>query len=905
MGWQAFTCTGWRDTVFNPREVVGVRTWWQSLLKRNQIGSRPSTFVSWSRPRLECLETRLAPAIHTWTGASATSSNWSDAANWNGGAPSSSESEVALVFPVAARRENTDDIPNLTVQEIRFTGNDYVISGNQSIKLTGNITHFPEPSSTDTLNVNLIVDNMMFISIVYGATLRLGGVISGAGGLQIRQPSGPRQLGGTVILSGINTYQGPTEVPSGTLRMGVDNALPSTTAVTVMNPGSVLDLNNFNVSIGSLIAGITDLAKVAFGDEGRAKLTVGADNTSTLSGTVFSGKGSLIKVGTGTLQLSNLFCGVLEAITVNAGTLRVGGVTYANQYICTPTNGAVVKIASGATFQTSADAPIGPLAGAGNLFLTPFSAAAPALNLTVNIGPGQAGTFDGVISGAGSLTKTGEGTLKLTGRNTYSGSTTVSAGTLQAGAANTIPNASPLSVGSGATFDLNDFDQNINSISGAGNVRLGKGTWTTEDSGSTTFSGVISGTGSLVKIGTGLLSLTGTNTYAGATGVYAGTLQVGTASATGDVLPNSDVTIGPEGTLQGSGRVKSITTAGNVGSTPTGSVAVTGPCPENPTQSCTFPNPARGILLTSNAVFKPGSSFAVNIAGLVAGTGYSQLRVTGAASLAGSPVLKVTVGFHPIVGDTFTIIDTQRGIDGTFHGLPNGATITANNVTFRINYDSRVTLTVVPAPDANHRFVIQIYLDLLRRWPEPSGLSTWSTLLDNGTSRTDVVRAIEDSTEYRTLVVQSMYQSLLHRDGESDGVHLWVGFLDRGGSLERLREIFVSSPEYLQIRAGGTNSGFLDALYKDALNRGIDSNGRAGFGQALEAGNMSPAQVAAAVFESAEFRERSVGSIYQSYLHRDADSAGLQVFSELLKKGGLEQELIVLIIGSDEYFKRL
>jgi autotransporter-associated beta strand protein len=730
------------------------------------------------------LENRLAPATHTWTGASTTSSNWSDNANWTGGAPTSSESSVVLVFPAAARRTNTEDIAGLAIESLTFSANDYKVSGNQSLTVR-NIVADAGVTGTDALNVNLTLDRVQ----------------------------------------------------------------------------------------------------------------------------------------------------------------------------------ATVSTAAGATL-----------------------------------------TLSGVISGTLGLSKTGGGTLILSGANTFGGGLSIDLGTVQAGAAYTLPSAGGVSVASGSTLDLNDFNQTIAGLVGMGNVKLGRAILTTDGEVGPPvfgFAGVISGTGGLTKVGSGVLWLSGNNTYTGATTVNAGTLQV-----TGD-LSSSDVTVNYRAELRGSGTVKTITTAGSADVRPS---VLREPCRA---PGCTGPEFPATLGTALNAVFNPGSSFTVLLNGTSAGTDYSQLRSAGGVTLSGNPGLFVNLGFQPAIGDTFTIIDTTAvtgGIDGTFAGLPNGATFTVNNVTFRINYDFRVTLsvttiqtqtTLISAPNPsglgqpvaltaivatippdrtptgtvtfaeatpgpgvlislgtsplgvggaarfstsrlssgthtliafyngdasfaastsravaqtvnagppftpNQRFVTQVYLDVLLRPPEPGGLSSWTAALDRGVSRTQVAAAIANSLEYKTLVVQGTYQTYLHRTGDPAGVNFWVRFLNSGGTISRMSEFFGSSPEYFQTRAGGTNSGFLDALYQDALRRGVDSGGRAGFGSALDAGRLSRGQVAAIVLRSPEYRQLLVQDLYQSFLGRAADPSGLQRFADALGRGVRRQDVLTIIIGSEEYFARL
>jgi autotransporter-associated beta strand protein len=163
-------------------------------------------------------------------------------------------------------------------------------------------------------------------------------------------------------------------------------------------------------------------------------------------------------------------------------------------------------------------------------------------------------TFGGVISGTGVVNQIGAGTTILTGANTYSGATTIDAGTLQAGAMNAFSPASEFTIASGATLNLAGFDQTIGSLEGTGNVTLGTAELTVGgDNASTTFSGTISGNGgSLIKAGSGVLTLTGINSFTGPTNVNVGALLVD-----GSIASSSLTTVSSGATLGGSGSVGS------------------------------------------------------------------------------------------------------------------------------------------------------------------------------------------------------------------------------------------------------------------------------------------------------------------------------------------------------------
>ncbi|KKN24930.1 hypothetical protein LCGC14_0890000, partial [marine sediment metagenome] len=138
--------------------------------------------------------------------------------------------------------------------------------------------------------------------------------------------------------------------------------------------------------------------------------------------------------------------------------------------------------------------------------------------------------------GAGSLKKIGTGTLTLTGANTYTGETIIAGGSIIVGHANALKN-STVSINVnyyGLDVTTNTIDATIGALGGSGNLNLGSQTLTTGgNDASTTYSGGLSGTGPLTKIGVGTLTLSGNNTYTGGTTLRDGALSLGHTSALG------------------------------------------------------------------------------------------------------------------------------------------------------------------------------------------------------------------------------------------------------------------------------------------------------------------------------------------------------------------------------------
>src|SRR5262249_54380725 len=81
------------------------------------------------RPRVEVLADRRVPASHPWPGASATTNDWSDPANWTGGVPGANgEKNIDLIFPAAALQgTNNNDLVGLTIEKLDFHGGGYTL----------------------------------------------------------------------------------------------------------------------------------------------------------------------------------------------------------------------------------------------------------------------------------------------------------------------------------------------------------------------------------------------------------------------------------------------------------------------------------------------------------------------------------------------------------------------------------------------------------------------------------------------------------------------------------------------------------------------------------------------------------------------------------------------------------
>jgi len=406
----------------------------------------------------------------------------------------------------------------------------------------------------------------------------------------ISQTSGPRPLekigGGTLILSGTNSFTGQLTVSGGTLELRNEQAVEDSVAVDVAR-GAALSVHDTE-TIGSLAGG----GNVAIAS-GKTLTTGGNDASTTFSG-VISGDASLLKAGSGTMVLAgaNTYAG---GTTISGGTLQIGSGGTSGSIVGYVTNNGTLAFDRSDTY-TFGNLIIGSgdlrklgegvlILSGNNLFTGGVTVAEGTLRLESDTaaGGGTITTMGSVIdyadgidisnsidlnsgttqlkvdagtatqsggisetSGPRPLTKTGAGALVLSSTNTFTGLLEVAGGTLELQGGAAVADTGPVSVASGATLAING-SETIGPLGGNGRTTIAPGqTLTTGGSSSSLFAGVISGDGALVKAGSGTMILAGKNTYAGGTTISAGTLQIGlggnTGSIEGDVINNGTLT---------------------------------------------------------------------------------------------------------------------------------------------------------------------------------------------------------------------------------------------------------------------------------------------------------------------------------------------------------------------------
>jgi autotransporter-associated beta strand protein len=319
-----------------------------------------------------------------------------------------------------------------STSDARVIVNPYTVEGDFALRDVFNLTL----SGSGTLTVGSHAISVDMATKV----LSLGGILGGAGSLN-------KTGDGILHLGNSNTYAGSTTVSDGVLRLGVADALPTNTALTVRE-GAMLDitLGGSSVTVGSLAGDSATQGGriVTTATSGTTTFTAGGDNTSTAFGGVISNAAgstmNFVKTGTGTLTLggknqyngtTTVANGRLVARAVSGGSAL--GTSQAIVFGGTSTSGILqLGDASGPLNQTfSSISSQG--SGTQNKIVSGNSAMS-----TLTLDLAATSSFAGNIGGAGAneanlnLVKAGAGDLVIrgSGTSTYTGSTTVSAGKL-------------------------------------------------------------------------------------------------------------------------------------------------------------------------------------------------------------------------------------------------------------------------------------------------------------------------------------------------------------------------------------------------------------------------------------------------------------------------------------------
>ena len=436
-----------------------------------------------------------------WDGGSTVDNKWSSPANWVGDVQPSSGPGVNVTFEGTPPRLAPDLDSARTVGQLRFNTDaaafTLVSASGYTLTLDGTTPGISQQSANNEGIGHglLLMTNTIFDTLGAGV-LTVSGPISGAGGIA-------KYSSGELSLTASNSYGGTNILYNGLVNVQNASALGSTNTGTWVLGTATLEIAG-NINIG---AEPLSLNSPGFNNEGAICNEWGNNSYAgviTLEGAsrINTDGGILTVIG----NISNSLAGAWDLTVGGAGNVILSNV------VATGTGGLTKD-------------------GAGTLTLKGGSANLFSGNTTVSGGLLELGKSAGITAVAGNLQigdGTGTDTVRLLARDQ-------------------INDAVSVTLASSGVLDLNGFNENIANLNAASllsKVTLGSGTLTVSGFDNSSFNGVISGAGALVKTNAGTLIFFGPNTYAGATTISGGVLRIENSTAMGNVTAAATVSSG-------------------------------------------------------------------------------------------------------------------------------------------------------------------------------------------------------------------------------------------------------------------------------------------------------------------------------------------------------------------------
>jgi fibronectin-binding autotransporter adhesin len=699
---------------------------------------------------------------YTWDAGSGTNADWGVAANWQGDTLPTFGTSTDIVFSGTMANNGVTFLGAAprTIRDLTFAADapDTVVirPTNTATTNTAQALTFSSSTGTSTITVTsgtlekfigvtastgtqVILNSALVISNSSQNSLTLDGIVGGTGSLIINT--------GTLRMSGTNgnTFSGSVSVNGGVLDLaknatgGAGLAIANGATVTVSSGTLLLSGSTNNVNRIADAVPVHIKSGGMFDLNGRREtlnnITLGGGSIQTSTGTLSLG-GNLTYDNTGNpigstisgnLVLGNTTSRIFDIgdssgasadLTVSAvisgtGILKTGSGTLV--FTGTNTYTGTTNIGAG-TLQ------IGDGGSTGALATTSTITGSSGATLVINrSNTGSQGAISGeleilngrIITGAINFTQAGTGTTILSLANTYTGTTTVTAGELKIAQNNAI-SSGPLVV-NGGVFNLQNFSDTVGAVTlTSGTISSSTGVLTgasyTVQSG--LVSAILAGSGTtLTKSGAGTVTLSAANTYTGLTTISEGTLTLGHGTDTLDGavtinggtldVANPDTvgvvtlisgTISGAGTLTGSsyavesGLVSAILAGSGTTLTKSGAGTVTLSAANTYTGLTTVSagqlqlgaGSTTGALSTNSTIsIDSGATFAINRSNMaIQGTDFSSAAITGAGNFAqigtGTTILTAA---NTYTGAT-TITSGRLVVDGS---LAAGSAVTTGS----------------------------------------------------------------------------------------------------------------------------------------------------------------------------------------------------------------------------------
>ncbi len=275
----------------------------------------------------------------------------------------------------------------------------------------------------------------------------------------------------------------------------------------------------------------------------------------------------------------------------------------------------------------------------------------------------------------------------------------------------------------------------------------------------------------------------------------------------------------------------------------------------------------------------------------------------------------ITNGTVTEFGTTYIVTGSHTYADENKFPLIVGITETGMGPTFAVS-QARIAPLLPDGTQgtADQRYVYEVLQDTLQRPISMDEVNFWTgQFIKNHEDRQTfgyILLEVTPPYEYRRGEIESAYQTFLHRAADPAGENYFLNLVNSTqgihsgpGTERRTSAILMSSQEYYVNRGGGTDAGFITAIFEDVLKRAPDAPALAFYEQELAMG-VTHVQLAGQILNSIEAETRSINNLFERYLDRPADPAGLQAFLFNLSQGYGTENNTETILDTDEYYNK-
>ncbi len=508
----------------------------------------------------------IAQTNGTWTNVSG--GTWNVSGNWSGGAIASGAGATADFSTLDITGTQTVTLNTAyTLGSLSFADTSTSSSGSWVISNGGT------SANTLTLSTGGAGTPTITVANMGGGSATIGANLAGSQGFTLNAADTVNP--GTLELSGTSAVSGTIAIAAGSLLLSNTSGSAYSAGTFELANGTTLRVqaNNQNFSrpvvlaggtatFGSTVIGTSTTTRIAFSNviSGTGDLTI--DSTigfEAAANNTYSGDTTITPTGWLLLRtLGSGSSGLPTAGPFGTGTVTLNGGGMRQYFGSTATIYNVVNVA--------ADTSIGSGGQASDTtnFAGPMTLVGGSRTFTVT-GSSMQYSGPGIDDGGNGygLTKAGTGLLMLSGSNTYTGPTTLTAGTLQIDSELALANSTFTHSGTGTLAFNSAVSGNAFTFGGlaasnaAAALALENNAGTPAaitltvggNNATTSYAGSLTGAGSVVKVGTGILSLSGSNTYAGTMTVTGGVLSASAAAALPGWGTANRVAVGASGSL--------------------------------------------------------------------------------------------------------------------------------------------------------------------------------------------------------------------------------------------------------------------------------------------------------------------------------------------------------------------